>query len=116
MEKVLVKKLDLRAKILINRNKHWDVFLKALKVYEEQAIIAFQNRIEALRNGEIVDSYLRLERPQDHTRDYERVLQMLDMSVDDEIELSENDFGRYVMDDWEWSQGFIANTSSYLSK
>lgn len=50
--------------------------------------------------------------PVDHTKDYARVLRMLDVHAADTIQLSEMDVVRYVHDDWDWQLEF-ANTASY---
>ena len=42
--------------------------------------------------GCAIDQYMRLPEPEDHTDDYERILRMAQMSVDDVIELSADDF------------------------
>ncbi|MFI5387626.1 MAG: hypothetical protein ACHQ50_16075 [Fimbriimonadales bacterium] len=54
--------------------------------------------------------------PEDHTRDYDRIVRMLEMSVDDVLVLSEYDFSQYVMDQWEWAGTFASNTLSYVQK
>ena len=47
--------------------------------------------------------------------DYERVLSMLSLSLDDEVKLGEADYRRYVLDEWEWQGSFATNTTSYLA-
>ncbi len=41
---------------------------------------------------------------------------MLDMSVDDIIVISADDFAMYVMDDWRWKDAFTASNSRYLGQ
>jgi hypothetical protein len=44
-----------------------------------------------------------LVQPRDHTSDYDRVIMMLEMSVDDTIVLDANEFDQYVRDVWAWT-------------
>jgi hypothetical protein len=72
-----------------------------------------EGRIRDLKRGRHIDQYLRLPEPEDHTDDYDRVLAMAEMSVDEEIELNADDFAMYVMDQWHWKQSFTETTSYY---
>ena len=58
----------------------------------------------------------RLEKPTHHLKDYDRLLSMLKQHVKDEVELSNDDFGKYFEDDWAWKDKFATITSSYISK
>ena len=37
---------------------------------------------------------------EDHEKDYNQMINMLQMSVDEELELDLEDFAKFVMDDW----------------
>lgn len=54
--------------------------------------------------------------PVDHSRDYEVVIKMLEFSVDDEIELEQDQFECYVMDRWDWADSFRESVTNYRSK
>lgn len=51
--------------------------------------------------------------PVDHTDDYERAREMYTMSIDDVIELTENEFDQLVLDNWGWKGEFLRTTSAY---
>lgn len=51
--------------------------------------------------------------PKSHEVEYNRVIRMLELSVDNEIELDATQFSQYVQDDWSWKQGFAATSSFY---
>ena len=38
---------------------------------------------------------------------------MAEMSVDDTLELTEDEFAMYVMDQWRWKQSFTDTTDRY---
>ena len=56
---------------------------------------------------------MRLPLPENHTRDYERVIQMLERSLDETVSLSETDFRAYVQDDWDWKRAFLTSSAQY---
>jgi hypothetical protein len=51
--------------------------------------------------------------PQNHEEDYLNVIEMLEMSVDENIQLDQASFKAYVKNDWPWKQQFVAASSSY---
>jgi hypothetical protein len=57
-----------------------------------------------------------LPEPQDHTIDYDRVIKMLEMSVDSLIELDEGAFDQYVMDNWSWKGDALATNEMYADR
>ena len=71
-------------------------------------------RVRDLKAGRHIDQYIGLPEPEDHTDDYDRVIMMAHMSVDDTITLSEDEFAMYVMDQWRWKQDFAETTLRYL--
>jgi hypothetical protein len=40
---------------------------------------------------------------------------MLEMALADEVELSEEDYRQYVMDDWSWREEFLTSDARYSS-
>ena len=52
--------------------------------------------------------------PDDHTNDYERVIKMVKMSVDEVIELNESQFDQLVLDNWHWKKEFMFKSAGYL--
>lgn len=51
--------------------------------------------------------------PEDHTREYDRVIRMVEMEVRDEIEIVERDFQSFVMDDCDWSANWASMFGGY---
>jgi hypothetical protein len=97
-----------------NRTRHRAVFDKAIEGYRERAIAELDARIQQLkaRKGN-VDLYIRLPEPVDHTRDYDRVIRMVEMHQNDTVELDEDAFAAYVEDDWDWKREFVGTTARY---
>lgn len=115
MREVTVTKEDLRSRVQHNRDEHRQVFEKALDIYRERILQHLEAKIAQVKKGEKIEHYIALPEPEDHTKDYERVLSMIDMSVDEQITLTSLEFAQYVMNDWPWRESFAANTGSYLA-
>jgi hypothetical protein len=100
-------------KVKENREKHRAIFLEAVEGYRTKAIAFFEKQIETIKAGKKIQEVLRMPLPEDHTKDYDRAIQMLQNTVDEEIELDGREFGCYVMDDWEWTQSFYTSNTRY---
>lgn len=76
-------------------------------------------QLEDLNEGERLfgrnQFYLSISAPENHEEDYTRVWDMLDMTSDEEIELTEEQFNKYIRDQWDWSEGFRMSTAAYMS-
>lgn len=115
MRTITVKKGDLLRTVLYNRDKHAQTFQDAMEVYREQMIAELDRMIQEAKKGSKIRRAFALPEPEEHTADYDRVIQMLQMEVKDEVELDEIQFAQYVQDEWGWQRSFLANTSSYTS-
>ena len=113
MESIKVSKADLLAVLTSNREKHKAVFLEAQESYRKLAIEELDKALAEARSGRKILRFLTLVEPQDQSKDYDRVIRMMDMSVDDHINLSEREFQQYVMDEWQWKAAFTAANIGY---
>lgn len=108
-----VDKAQLLEVLKENRTKHRTVFLAALDGYRKEAIHQLNARIKALSEGRAPKIYLILDRPEDHTRDYDRVIGMLEMDKSPTFRLDQMTYGQYVNDDWTWKRQWAKMSSSY---
>ena len=115
MRNIVVNVAELANTLEENRNNHRAIFEEALANFKNKAIAVFEVQIQAIKNGKMPETYLRLPIPEEHTKDYDRALQMLAWHEEDTIELTEAEFTQYVQDDWGWRQSFVTNTASYTS-
>lgn len=113
MQTVKIKKDELLGIVRTNREQHRAIFLEAQVGFRAQAVAELDNMLERAKAGGRIPRSWSLLAPIDQTKEYDRVLKMLEMSVDDVIELSQIDFARYVMDDWEWREQFLASNARY---
>jgi hypothetical protein len=112
MRTVNIRKDEFIDKVSANRATHRAAFEKALEGYQKILVRELEGRIADVKAGRQIEHYIRLPEPADHTDDYDRILAMAEMSVDEVIELDADDFARFVMDQWDWKQNF-AETAAY---
>ena len=116
MELITVDKKELLLTVKANRGRHREIFEEALQGYRKQAVELLEQRLDQLRRGSIIAITIHLPEPADHTKDYDRVIRMLEMDLRAQVELNEHDFAAYVMDDWQWKRQFLTSNSIYSAK
>jgi len=111
---------QLLEKLKSNRDEHVVKFGTALVAYREATTAACKKLLEMVEKDENVDHskvLAKLQRPENHVKHYDRVIQMLELTSDAEIELSQEVFTQIVLDDWDWKSrldAIISSNSSYL--
>jgi hypothetical protein len=111
--KVTVKKVDLLTAMKKNRDEHRGTFIKAQEGYRAAVIEELDKMLSDARAGKGLRVQVALVAPQEHTKDYDRVIRMLEMSTADEVTITETQFSQYVLDEWGWKTAFIGSTSRY---
>ncbi len=81
--------------------------------YRLALIGACEAKLAAAKKGERVSLRIDLVEPETHEKDYDRIIRMLEMSVHDEIKISEHEFNQYVMDEWAWREKFATTNARY---
>ena len=113
MDTVTVTKADLLAKIRANREAHQAIFEEAKAGYKELAKAALKKHLRDVERGEMQVISIMMPAPVNQTKDYDRIITMLEMEVKGEVELDEQQFSQYVMDDWRWKQAFLTSNAGY---
>lgn len=114
--KITVKKTDLLETLKLNRATHFKDFEEALDGFKETAKEKMQENLDLLTSTGKVNLVVYLAVSVEHTKEYDRVIRMLEMSTADEITISEGQFTQYVMDDWNWKSQFQATSQMYNNK
>lgn len=116
MNKIIVDKTKLIDKLKENREWHRAEFEKAYEGYRKAMIATLEKNLEAVKNGNgKVEVHIGLVRPQDHTDDYDRAIQMLEWEQASTMELTLQEFTQFVQDDWGWKQQFTSTNASYIA-
>src|SRR6516225_12096323 len=115
MNTVKVKREELLTKVRANREAHRTLFLKAQEGYRKLVIEELDRMLADAKAGRPIARSINLAEPADHTADYDRILAMLEMSVDDTVILGAEEFSQYVLDRWTWSRVAISTNKSYAA-
>jgi hypothetical protein len=113
-------KRELLEKLTKNRAEHVEKFKSAQKEYLKATASACKKLLDKVESGKEVNhlqELAKLAKPENYTRQYDRIIQMLTFTSDEQIELSQEVFTQIVLDEWEWSDHFAAtrvSNSSYL--
>jgi hypothetical protein len=110
-----IKKQELLGIITKNRDAHKDIFLKACEGFQKEMLKRLAQKMKLIRAGRLVNSYVDLPIPEDHTRDYNRVIRMIELDTRDTIQLTEAEFTQFVMDDWAWKKQWVSTASNYTA-
>lgn len=116
MEIVKIKKSELLETLRKNRQEHRAIFEEAQVGYRAEAIKLLDKALQDAKAGRTIITFVKLNSPIDQTKDYDRAIKMIEMSVDENIEISEADFANYVLDDWHWKQNFMTTNAFYCGK
>jgi len=116
MQKVKVRTEELRQKVIENKKKHKELVEKSIQGYLKAIEKELKYLLkEVLKEKEVNFRELyRLQPPIDKTDEYETALLMLNMSTEDEVELTHDDFMRLVQDKWSWTDQMLTNNTRYL--
>lgn len=113
MNEVTIKTETLIERLRENRNNHRQIFEEALEGYRREAIAELERSLEDARTGKKIQRSLTLVEPQDHTSDYDAALDMLELSVDENVTIDAHTFRCYVRDEWGWRDQFIQSNARY---
>ena len=116
MKIVRIGKNELVNKLRENREKHHEHVKKAEKGYLKAVKEDLEQLLQIVNDGKIPNfrSLYKLQQPINKIEEYDIALQMLDMSTDDIIELTQDDFKKYVLDKWDWTADLIASNTKYI--
>jgi hypothetical protein len=126
MKEVRVNKNDLLKIVKENREKHIKEYKEAVEGYKEAALDQIEKgmarlraQVEGLKKGQMIalaHITFDLQVPCNYQDDYDQIIQMLEMSVDESIVLSKQEHLQYVMDKWQWKGSFENTTMFYNNK
>ena len=116
MRKVTVKQDELLKILQENRSVHKADYEDAYKGYLETCAETLEKMLAEINAGDRETVQWTEYPPQNQVKDYDRVIRMLELSVDDEIELSAEEFSNFVQDDWQWKDSWAVSNSHYITK
>ena len=107
---------DLLSKIEVNRTKHEEDYNLAVKQYTRELKEELEKKVSDLESGLTVEPNSALVKPVEYLTEYDRALDILNMTTQVEVELDQTVFAQLVRDEWDWKSEFIGSTISYAAK
>lgn len=114
---ITVNKDDVLKKIRANREQHREKYALAMAKYTDIIRQRAEELVQGINAGKELPELNHVfnpVRPRSYLNDYDTIIQMLEMSVKDQLEISKRQFQSYVMDDWDWKDLFIGSTAQYV--
>src|ERR1022692_1507745 len=90
-------------KVRSNRVVHNASFSVATAEFRKQALIRLDRIRHDLESGQTPSLYIDLPVPEQHLKDYDRAIRMLQDHTNSTIDLDEQGYMRLVDDVWNWS-------------
>jgi hypothetical protein len=111
LKTITVTKRDLLQQVKTNRTKHTTELSQAMQGWRAQYYEKLTAALELLQKQGNPEAHIFLQPPADHTKDYDRVIGMLELTTQDVVELDQLEFDRYVRDEWEWAGDKLLNAT-----
>ncbi len=110
---VKVQKSELITKIKENKKNHIEMYEKAVVAYRKVALKQLEEQTQRVKEGEL-DATLRLVTPENREKDYDKLLLMFEMEVEDVVELEQSEFNQYVHDEFDFAVRAMMSNRTYL--
>lgn len=110
-----VKKADLLEALRKNLKAHTEMVAEAKSGFLKEAHQKLTQAIQTLglTAAPVTPISINLAPPDDHVRDYETAIAMMEKSVDDTVTLTVDQFRNYFDDDWDWTMSWAMSNRSY---
>lgn len=110
---------DLTHHLNVNREKHVKEYNESMDGYRSAYLYALREAVsEASKPDGDIQRYpgSELPVPQSHEKDYLRAERMMShLAADTPIQLSEHDYARLVLDEWDWKHEHLISNRLYTS-
>ena len=113
MKTIKVEKSELIDILEKNKKVHIKEFKDTWSGYKEDVQSWMEKQVLNLRSNKDFEVRFEGTMPYSNEEDYTKILGMLELSVDTEVDLTTEEYTSYVQDDWEWKHHFSAMNSTY---
>jgi len=111
--KMTFKVDELLKTLKANLKDHKKIIKEAKIGFKKALVIELKEMLAKAKAGEDFQRHIKATPPGDNSRDYERTIKMLEMTTDEELDLTGDQFECYVMDRWDWQDAFLNTCSGY---
>lgn len=113
---VNVNRLELIEALKKNLETHraeYEVALADFKTRLLEDLKTAQKHVNKTEAADLKNFSIHFSFPQNHEKDFVEVIEMLEMSVDENINLDADSFRAYIKNEWAWTHSFKSVTESY---
>ena len=110
---IKVVKADLIKKIIENKEAHIEAYAKAEVAYKKEALKQLAELTDKVNKGDMTVR-LNLTTPVDNRKNYDKITGMFEWDVEDEVELSQQEYNEYILDETEAARHALMSNSAYL--
>jgi hypothetical protein len=114
LKSVRVSKDFLLQKLETNKVEHEKTYYEILDARHTKVIETLKGEMKKVKADKMYQPVLYVPLPENHVKDYERAITILNASLDTEFELTSSEFDQYVNDDWQWKSGFVTVSGCYI--
>lgn len=115
-QSVNVTRKELLLKLKQNLVTHETEYEEAVQDYQQVCKLFSETLSKEIHEGNYKNVVFKVPAPQSHSQKYKDVIDMLEYSVDETIELDATSFKAYFKNEWEWSAGFQDYSKSLKSR
>lgn len=118
-QKVTVQRTNLLSILRTNRAKHALDYSSALDAWKDALTKETADLAKRTAKGDFKNIRIESEKPSHHLNNYDEVIEMLELSVDDNITLDKDSFRSFIKDEWHWKSSFtstLTGNAGVLSK
>ena len=113
---ITVDKADLLKVLRQNRETHGIAFASAWDGYTKMARAELEEKLARIKAGKPIDPFLGHNPPDDHTRDYDDVIEMLEMDTTNQVQppTCSRSSAATSSDNWGYSQTWTSTNTAYI--
>src|SRR5947209_13152067 len=97
MDSLKYRRPDVLEKLKANREKHKTAYDDAMEGFKEAVVKELAEALKLAKAGTEYRLILKQTKPNHYLKQYDRAIAMFEMSSQEEIELSEEEFTQYVL-------------------
>jgi wyosine [tRNA(Phe)-imidazoG37] synthetase (radical SAM superfamily) len=112
---ITVKKLQLIEQLKVNMANHIKEYENAVVAYKEEALKQLSQQIKEVEEGSLV-ARLNLVTPINSSKEYEKVIEMFEWEINDDVELEQDEFNQFVLDEFDFAVNAKFANTMYFAK
>jgi hypothetical protein len=97
-----------------NKEDHQTSYYEILEARHAKLLDTLRGELKKAKDRKDYQPSIHVPLPENHVKDYEKVINLLHASLDQEFELSRSEFDQYVNDDWGWKGHFLTVSGCYI--